>query len=226
MIIKYTDFINEKLILEFNASIFGLSDVPELFTRSGFEEKSAEIMAGIIRKAFRIDGDQGVIDALRDTLGVEVFNVSRGKYSFEPYSVIESIKEDKEKARAKEEKRYLSKSEIERMTEPQRRAAVNKRKELGSMNDDDLQKESLRDKMSGKVVDTNIDKYIDKNIEKAINEISTNLYEWDYFNSYEEAENYVKGKLNDLMELFYDHNTYNEVVKQALKDMEEDLTYI
>ena len=138
MITKYTDFLNEKLLLEFNASLFYLYEVDELYLLKGFDLKGAKIMKRIVLRIFKNAGDDGVIDFLRTSLGVEVFNVSKGKYSFEPYSVIESIKEDKEKARAKEEKRYLSKSEIERMTEPQRRAAVNKRKELGSMNDDDL----------------------------------------------------------------------------------------
>jgi len=61
----------------------------------------------------------------------------------------ESIREDIEKERAKEEKRYLSKKEIERLTTAQKRAVVKRRKELGSMNDADL-KESLRDKMTPK----------------------------------------------------------------------------
>jgi len=50
----------------------------------------------------------------------------------------ESIKEDIEKARAKEEKKYLSKKEIERLNDSQRRCLVKKRKDEGSMNDEDL----------------------------------------------------------------------------------------
>lgn len=59
----------------------------------------------------------------------------------------ETIKENIEKERAKEEKRYLSKKEIKRLTDSQRRCLVKKRKELGSMNDADI-KESLFDKMT------------------------------------------------------------------------------
>ena len=158
MITKYTDFINEKLILEFNASIFGLSDIPDLFTRLGYDKSGAGILSKLIRNTFKNSGDQGVIDTLKKSFGVEVFNVSKGKYSFEPYSVAkeysvtETIKEDIERERKKEEKKYLSKKEIERMTEPQRRAAVHRRKELGSINDDDL-KESIVDKMKPKSED-------------------------------------------------------------------------
>lgn len=64
----------------------------------------------------------------------------------------ETIKEELEKERVKDEKRYLSKKERDRLNSSQRRCLVSKRKELGSMNDADL-KESLKDKMVGKSED-------------------------------------------------------------------------
>lgn len=140
MITKYTVFINENILLELNTSLFYLYEVDDLYQTLGHNDASAKIMKRIVLRIFKNAGDQAVIDFLKKSLGVEVFNVSKGKYSFEPYSITETIKEDKEKARAKEEKRYLSKSEIERLNPAQRRATVNRRKELGSMNDADLQK--------------------------------------------------------------------------------------
>jgi hypothetical protein len=56
----------------------------------------------------------------------------------------ESIREDIEKERAKEEKRYLSKKEIERLSPSQRRMVIKRRKELGSMNDADLQQNETK----------------------------------------------------------------------------------
>jgi len=64
---------------------------------------------------------------------------------FESNKTILQLKEEKQK---KDEKKYLSEKERKRLTDNQRKYLVKKRKELGSWNDADLQKESLIDKMS------------------------------------------------------------------------------
>jgi len=82
MITKYNIFINEGI----NDGSFGLQNVDQLYKISGFDEGAAKIMKKIAIRTFKNGGDEAVIDFLKKTLGVEVFNVSRGKYSFEPYS--------------------------------------------------------------------------------------------------------------------------------------------
>jgi len=78
--------LKENKIYDYNVTVFGLEYVPELFIKQGYDEKSARIMKKLAIRAFNNKGDEGVIDFLKNSLGVEVFNVRRGKYSFEPYS--------------------------------------------------------------------------------------------------------------------------------------------
>jgi len=82
MIIKYKDFINEG----FNHRMFGLQDVDQLYKINGFDDETSKVMKRLVIRRFKNGGDQEVIDFLRTSLGVEIFNVSKGRYSFEPYS--------------------------------------------------------------------------------------------------------------------------------------------
>jgi len=78
--------LKESLLLEFNASIISLSEVDKLFKIMGFDDKGASIMKKLTIRNFKNGGDDAVVDFLKKTLGVNVYNVSKGKYSFEPYS--------------------------------------------------------------------------------------------------------------------------------------------
>jgi hypothetical protein len=64
------------------------------------------------------------------------------------FEKIKNKKELKEEQQKKDEKRYLSERERKRLNDSQRKYLVNKRKEQGSWNDDDIHKESLVDKMT------------------------------------------------------------------------------
>jgi hypothetical protein len=129
-------------------------------------------------------------------------------------------RELKEEQQRKDEKRYLSERERKRLNDSQRRYLVNKRKEMGSWNDADL-KESIRDKMIPKPKEN-----FNELLEKVIDEISNNLVEWGWFETYKKSYNYVESKYtDDILELFSDNYEYDEVVIDILRGIEEDLAF-
>jgi len=77
--------LKESLLLEYG-STFGLSEIDRLFKIQGYDQKGADVMKKLVIRNFKNGGDEAVLKFLKKTLGVEVFNVSKGKYSFEPYS--------------------------------------------------------------------------------------------------------------------------------------------
>jgi len=123
----------------------------------------------------------------------------------------ESIKEDIEKARAKEEKKYLSKKEIERLNDSQRRCLVKKRKDEGSMNDDDLLE---------KFKIGSYEEFM-KNKGTANNEFGADV-----------GDKEIDGKVTDLIKMAYDGNYPIKTFKMqdlykisGWKDTEEDKKY-
>jgi hypothetical protein len=112
---------------EFKASFFGLNDIPEVFKRMGFDETSAKILKKLAIRAFKYGGDESLIDFFRETTGQSISNISKGRYSFEPVTN-ENKKEEKEKSQKKDELKYLSEKERDRLTDDQKKYLVNKRK--------------------------------------------------------------------------------------------------
>lgn len=79
------DFKDKLIKEEYSAHLFYLNNVDELFKAQGYDDTGASIMKKLAIRHFKSGGDDAVIEFLVKTLGVEVFCVSKGKYSFDLY---------------------------------------------------------------------------------------------------------------------------------------------
>jgi len=74
MIKKFEDYS-----ININKSVMNINDLSEMTSRLGVEK---EDMIELIQRAFRNDGDNGVIEIFKEITGIEIEALSRGRYVF------------------------------------------------------------------------------------------------------------------------------------------------
>jgi hypothetical protein len=75
------DIIKEEIQLFEQNKIYSLQDLSQLMGNMGVD---ANIALKMLSDKFRKEGDEGVMKMFKEMSGVEVFQASRGKYSFAP----------------------------------------------------------------------------------------------------------------------------------------------
>ena len=214
MIIKIKDFLNESI-------------KDKMIPKSKEEldkvwgKLSKKLVSGVIAWHDDIDNEKDALDYIEQYKDVIIDlrkegwdeNTLAHEIVFKEF-ITEKIKtrlELKEEQQKKDEKRYLSESERERLTDSQRKYLVNKRKELGTWNDDDLLE---------KFKIGSYEEFM-KNKGTANNEFGADV-----------GDKEIEGKVTNLIKMAYDGNYPIKTFKMqdlykisGWKDTEEDKKY-
>lgn len=82
---KISGMVQEEMVgMLQEAEFFTINDIPEMLMRMGFEQKSADILKKHAIRAFQNKGDEGIKEWVKSVMGLEVYPISKGKYSFTP----------------------------------------------------------------------------------------------------------------------------------------------
>ena len=214
MIIKIKDFLNESI-------------KDKMIPKSKEEldkvwgKLSKKLVSGVIAWHDDIDNEKDALDYIEQYKDVIIDlrkegwdeNTLAHEIVFKEF-ITEKIKtrlELKEEQQKKDEKKYLSKKEIERLNDSQRKYLVNKRKELGTWNDDDLLE---------KFKIGSYEEFM-KNKGTANNEFGADV-----------GDKEIEGKVTNLIKMAYDGNYPIKTFKMqdlykisGWKDTEEDKKY-
>jgi len=85
-IINVINVINEEIQLFEQQRIYNIQDLAALMERLGFDAGSVGHLTNMLQKEFRLRGDEGVVNMYKKMSGVEIHQISKGRYTFEPVS--------------------------------------------------------------------------------------------------------------------------------------------